>query len=430
VGKAAGLAGAGNVVGEGLAGALSMIAKSGPGAITRIRNKDAGRMLDAAPEVSEGLGRVGVELGNGTNSQRLQQLVTAGKQGLNDAKEEAVQRIEAALQQPRSTPLGPGLPEMQGPIGSPRATPWETPPITAAPGQRPASSGAPTPDTFWSRRSVEGPSPVGDAPRPNEFGQARRLEEANMPGPPRDESWRPTDLVGPRGVPLDIPSIGRPVSLREANAELTAIGEGLRHRDILDPTMRQREAGRAYAALSQEIRDALDAQQPGLGAAFENAQRAYAAGQDYLEKIANPGNWMPGAKPGQGVEFDPRYLQKDLAKNPLHVEGSKMGEREFDVFVNALTRGEGLGRVDKVPAGSGGAMDALMEWFRGAKTGTASAPLAALRSFAPNLGAQYIGRKPYSMDPGIKALIDLGILKATDAMQSGQPVKIGETYGR
>lgn len=428
VGKAAGLAGAGNVAGEGLAGGLSFLAKSTPGAVTRIRNQDAARMLEAAPTISPGLGRPGVELGAGTSSERLQQLVTAGKQGLNDAKEEAIQRIEAALQEPRAAMVG-GMPQAQGPVGPGSVAP---PPEALPPFGQNAARDVPTgttPDTFWSRFRARGEDPAGppvqNPQNPSDLLQQRHLAETNAPGAPVPAAppWQPRSLVGDRGVPLEIPSLGS-VTLREANAELTAIGEGLRHAQILDPTMRQREAARAYAALSDEIRQALDAQSPGLGSAFQQAQQQYGAGLDYLKKLASPNNWNPGS---QGIEFDSRFLQKDLARNPLKADRTdqRMGDQGMAALTDALTRGEGLGRVDKIPAGGGGIGDAVMEWLRGAKTGTASLPLALIRSGLPNAGAQYIGRKPYTMDPGVKMLIDLGILKGTEAGLPTQPVKIG-----
>jgi hypothetical protein len=422
VGKAAGLAGVSNIVGEGVSGGISLAAKSIPGAVTRIRHQDATRMLEIAPEVSAGLGRVTPR--GGTASEALQDLVKNGKTGLNDAKEEAIQRIEAALQEPRVN-MGGGMPEAQGPAGPLNARGAPTPLEPFGPNAASSPAGGPTPDTFWSRLRgrAAGPEPPNPSPQsPRDILEQGYLGEVNTPSVPVPEGapWQPRALVGERGVPIEIPSMGGSVSLREANAELTAIGEGLRHAQILDPTMRQREAGRAYAKLSEEIRQGLDAQQPGLGAAFQKTQEAYAAGLDYLKKIANPNNWIPGSK---GIEFDSRALQKGLAKSPLEQQrtGERLGEAGSDALIDAVTRGEGLGRVDKIPSGGGGFLDALMEFLRGSKSGSMGPVQAAIRSVAPNVGAQYIGRTPYTIDPGIKVLIDLGLLKAADVMPGGTP---------
>jgi hypothetical protein len=224
--------------------------------------------------------------------------------------------------------------------------------------------------------------------------------------------------------------MGGRVPLRDANAELTKIGDGLSHTHILDPKLRQREAGRAYAILSKEIEQGLDAQSPGLGAVFQETQQAYAAGLDYLKKIAGPNNWQPGAR---GVEFDSRALQKDLAKNPLKADRTeqRMGDDGSAAFVDALTRGEGLGRVDKIPSGGGGVVDALMEWLRGNKSGAWGLPQALIRTGLPNVGAQYIGaRQPYAVDPGVQSLMNLLGQRTMEQAQQGQPVPLGDTYGR
>ena len=117
--------------------------------------------------------------------------------------------------------------------------------------------------------------------RPSErlYDVSREEAGAEALGLARDPKIQAIDNVL-RGESIIVPSMGmRPVTLAEANAELSAIGKGLRHQNLVDPSLRQSETASAYKKFSDEIR-------AGLQRVAD--QRARQIGEEYLRLINPP----------------------------------------------------------------------------------------------------------------------------------------------
>jgi|SRR5262245_1646182 len=223
------------------------------------------------------------------------------------------------------------------------------------------------------------------------------------------------------------------MTLREANAALTQIGEGLdpRHTAIASPGARKKLMGQAYNWLADEIRAGLDSASPGLGAMWQKGQEEYRTGLRILEQLDKPTAWRPGG--GKlGPEFNAAALQKALIAPRVQRSLTRsMGEQGLVDWANTLTRGEGIGRADRLATGSGaGLTDALMEWLRGRNSGTAGIAQSAIKTLGPNVGSQYIGTLPeaFSGESGstMYGPLSSGLQRLIDVI--GQRVGAGATY--
>lgn len=212
------------------------------------------------------------------------------------------------------------------------------------------------------------------------------------------------------------------VPLREANDALTEIGEGLRHMNIADPTLRQKVVQQEYGRLAEEIRQGLDAIQPGLGQVWNKGQTDYRAAKEIMSLLENPAAWRPG---NRGVELNTQHLQNTMIDPTWERElRRRLGDDGFQQVLDTLTRGAGIGAVDVLPAGRGGIGDAGAGWLRGGNSGTWGLPQALIRSFLPNAGASYVGTKPATIDSGTQILLDLLGERAMEQARRG-PVPIG-----
>jgi len=187
------------------------------------------------------------------------------------------------------------------------------------------------------------------------------------------------------------------MTLREANAALTQIGEGLdpRHAAIASPGARKRMMGQAYNWLADEIRAGLDSAGSGLGAMWQKGQEEYRTGLRILEQLDKPTTWRPGGG-DLGPEFNTAALQKALISPKVQrvLEGS-MGTQRLADWINTLTRGEGVGRFDRLATGAGRTpADAALEWLRGRNSGSMGVIQQGIKSLLPNVGSQYIGKFP------------------------------------
>lgn len=246
------------------------------------------------------------------------------------------------------------------------------------------------------RDLATGPGKTGLSDAKEELLQRLEATLASSPTPSTNIS---TQLI-------TIPSMGGPVSLRTANNELTAIGEGLRHGDIADRTLKQQAIQRDYGTLATEIRQGLEQRSPGLGDAWQRGQEDYRSGVALLGKrqLGATGAWRPG---NQGVELDTAYLQ-NLLKDPRveQLLRQRLGDEGFKTWMDAVTRGAGVGAVDVMAPGRGGFGQSLSQWERGSNTGFWGLPLAAARAVLPNLGASYVGRQPYAVAPTLQTILD------------------------
>jgi hypothetical protein len=221
--------------------------------------------------------------------------------------------------------------------------------------------------------------------------------------------------------------------LRAANEELTAIGDGLRHMDIADRSLRERMIQQDYKALAQQIRAGLDEITPGAGEVWNLGQQDAKAGYALIKNLRDRNAWRAG---NDGLEQNTSRFQGKLI-DPKFEETMRwrLKEGDFDSLVDTLTRGAGIGRVDINAAGRGGAGQSLGEFARRPSAGSASSILTPLRAILPNAGARLVGapgRVPYDLDPGLQALMNaLGIQSADQwrQVQQGQPLKIGPLPG-
>jgi len=226
-------------------------------------------------------------------------------------------------------------------------------------------------------------------------------------------------------------TVNTKVSLRQANEELTAIGDGLRHMDVGDRALRERLIQQDYKKLAGEIRQALDDLQPGLGGVWNVGQEDARAGYALVKMLRNAGAWRAG---NSGVEQNTAFLQSKLIDPKVEEAMNwRLKPGGFDDLADTLTRGAGPGNVDINSAGRGGFGQSFAQFGRSPSAGSGSSILTPLRGILPNLGAKYVGapgRVPYAINPSVQALIDYLGQRAMEQAQSGAPVKIGDTYGR
>lgn len=149
---------------------------------------------------------------------------------------------------------------------------------------------------------------------------------------------------------------------------------------------------------------------------FEGGQKDYRSGLKILEDVLGPGAlYRPG---NAGIELNTAYLQKKLMNPDFRADLEwKLGKPAVDKLVDVVTRGAGLGAMDRVPAGGGGLGQSVGEWLRGGNSGAWGLPQALIRALVPNVGASYVGatgRVPMTLPPQLQAILDLAAQRASE----------------
>jgi hypothetical protein len=202
-------------------------------------------------------------------------------------------------------------------------------------------------------------------------------------------------------APVVVPALGpTPMTLREANDQLTAIGEGAFNQHILDRTAKKAADRKLYGQVSQEIEAALG---PQAGPLFRAAQDEYKKGLAYLRPLQAQNAYR---LQGSDMQFNTPAIQR-MIQNPRNAAamGNKMGS-DYDALKDAMTRGAGQGQ-DMLATGRGGMGSAIMQWLRGGNTGFWGLPSAVLRSAAPNIGSQYAGNATLKIPPALQQILDM-----------------------
>ncbi|HYE92553.1 MAG TPA: hypothetical protein VEA38_16105, partial [Terriglobales bacterium] len=218
--------------------------------------------------------------------------------------------------------------------------------------------------------------------------------------------------------PINVPSLGGPMPLRDALDALSNVGVRLGQHPA-DRSVRQVPDALDYKTIIGEIRAGLDAVDPSrkASAAFDTAQDVYRGGKTLIKQVLA----QEGLYNVHG-QFNSAAAQRILA-NPRRAEllRERVGDDVYGALVEAAYRGAtpAAGR-DKLASGAGGPLDAAREWARGTNTGATQVVGVPLRTILPNLGSQYVGRAPFSLPPALQAILDVALQKAGGAGLSGE----------
>ena len=213
--------------------------------------------------------------------------------------------------------------------------------------------------------------------------------------------------------PINVPSLGGPMPLRDALDALSKVGVRLGQHPA-DRSVRQVPDALDYKTIIGEIRTGLDAVDPtgGASAAFSTAQDVYRGGKTLIRQVLA----QEGLFTADG-QFNSAAAQKILT-NPRRAEllRERLGDENYNALVNVAFRGGSpADRRDRLSQGAGGPFDALKTWARGSNTGFWGLPMALGRVLAPNIGSQYAGRAPYTASPALQAILDVTLQKAGGA---------------
>lgn len=235
------------------------------------------------------------------------------------------------------------------------------------------------------------------------------------------------------GQDITVPSLSSaPVSLTEANEQLSEIGSKAFSKNPLDRTVNGIDQRRLYGKVRDEIQKAIDAVSPDLGTHWHNAQRAYAGGRAVLDELLrNPGIYTGT---GKGMTLNTSRLQALLRDPDIQAElRAKLGDAGFDRIVKSITRGAPLGSQDilaneRAPLS---ARSLLSLGLRGspfaaaghAVAGVPGAIIGELLGAAalPNSAARYVGKAPYVVPGPVKTAVDIAAEKGLSAVNSSRP---------
>lgn len=238
--------------------------------------------------------------------------------------------------------------------------------------------------------------------------EAVQAIEGQMPGQPGAYRVAPhtagyeNTYLGPKDVLING---GERMSLRDANNELSRIGDMMRGIAPLDPRYKDVPLKDAYARVAQEIRDGIEQHGgPAAVAQWDASQAAYRAGRSgVLPIMERPALFKQGEFNAQDAQ---RWLKTpenraDLAK----ALGGNLGTGEnlgaYNKLVDSITRGAGAGMVDV----SAGQAPGLLSG-RGSY-GMWRAPVEAVRALFPNASSKYVGRVPLNASPRTRTMADV-----------------------
>ncbi len=206
-----------------------------------------------------------------------------------------------------------------------------------------------------------------------------------------------TAASGMRPIPgnIYIPSMGRAMSIRDANNELSSIGDQMRGIKPLDPRFpNDVNLKQEYGRLAEEIKAGIThVAGPDAAARWAQGQSEYMAGREVGNELIGRTNLFK-----QG-EFTMAELQRWLRNPDNRAElarklggdlstGQNLGA--YNRLVDAIERGAAPGMVDRL-AGE------APSFFSGRGSyGTWRAPMEIFRTAFPNFASRYVGRVPYN----------------------------------
>ena len=218
-------------------------------------------------------------------------------------------------------------------------------------------------------------------------------------------------LIGNQPLTITLPSGAQQMTLREANAELSRIGDMMRGIRPLDPRYKDIALKDAYGQVANDIRAGIAGYDPNVAAPlWDIAQEGYRKSRRALDLIRTPNAYR--AYPNE-TQFNTPKLQERIAAPDQEARLTKaFGAQGFDELADALLRGGTLGTKDQLAWGQGRASDALRMLLE-MRGGTPALLGAIPKTIAPNLTSRYTGRQPYSADATTQLLLDLAGQRAT-----------------
>lgn len=227
----------------------------------------------------------------------------------------------------------------------------------------------------------------------------------SFPDPLKD--YTETGPIAPAGkfmVPSANPT--QAMTLREANEELSRVGDMIRGRTPLDPKYSQANLTQVYGQIAQDIESGLMR----LGGqhavdAWKTLQGEYKSGRALIKPFQTGAAYRPGQTASE-MELNTPFLQRWLL-NPKNEAAlrSRLTDQQFQSLAHALTGGGGVGSAS-VLAPSANVTGALMEILRG-KGGATQIPALVPRTLLPQLGSRYAGTPPYTTPPALQTILDL-----------------------
>lgn len=228
---------------------------------------------------------------------------------------------------------------------------------------------------------------------------------------------RPGDLDLPAGL-IPVPALGKQTTLREANAELSAIGDMMRGIKALDPRYKDVDLKAKYAEVANGITDGIEAVLgPEAAARWAQAVQApYRAGRFLGDNVLGRTSLFR-----QG-EFNITDLQRWL-KNPdnraalAKATGGDLGKgtnlAAYNQFVDAVERGAAPGMVDRMTGEAPGLLSGRGSY------GLAALPMRLLHALLPNASSKYVGNVSQQMPPALQAILDAALQKGAGAVAAG-----------
>lgn len=250
---------------------------------------------------------------------------------------------------------------------------------------------------------------------PGERAAVRVGPDPLLPQPPTGGAQAAAELYGGGATQLsNVPiTVGRStMSLREANAALSEIGDMLAGRRALDPRFKDVDLVALYGQIAQDIEAGI-AQVAGPEALrqWQSAQAAYRAGRAILDLINRPGLFRQGQftlAELQRVLKDPE-VRASLAKSLGGNLATGENLAAYNRMVDAITRGAGAGMVDELAGKAPGLFSGRGSY------GAWRVPVEVVRWLLPNASTQYVGRRPFTIPPALQAVLDVALQRAGGA---------------
>ena len=239
-----------------------------------------------------------------------------------------------------------------------------------------------------------------------DFTDAKGVNWVRVPG----GGWQKARAAGE----IPMPSLGEPsMTLRDANAKLSEIGDMMRGIKPLDPRFpKDVDLKVKYGEVVEDIRKGI------AGVVGPEAAQRWASGQAQYRAGRFIGDDVLGRTGAfkQG-EFNITDLQRWL-KNPenradlARATGGDLGKgTKLDAYnriVNSITRGAEPGMSDRMAGEAPGLLSGRGSY------GAWRVPAEIGRRLLPNASSRYIGRLPGAIDPSTQAVLDLLGQRAAD----------------
>jgi hypothetical protein len=223
-------------------------------------------------------------------------------------------------------------------------------------------------------------------------------------GTAKEQAITQIESMLPPSPTINVPTLGGPMSLRDANNKLSEIGARAFSKNPLERNILGVDQRQLYGQAANEIDAALPQDARPL---WQTAQADYKKGLALLKPLQSPSAFRQ--YPDE-VQLNTPKLQEYVA-NPKNEAAlrNKLGDQGYEALVNVLTRGGGAGTRDILAPGQGRVMDALLQTFGRGQGGATQFIGAPLRTALPNVGSQYAGRAPYSLPPALQSVLDIAL---------------------